>query len=153
VAKVAGLALAGLVAVAVVPGMLRAPEPPPLGRDVGLPRAGDGAFRTRAMQKAPKQRGRGHERPPRRHHERARRRHRPANRRSNGAFLSPGEKKAPKPERRRPARVEPTPEPAPAPEPAPPPSPEPVASPPPPTPSPPPPGPQPEDGSAEFAPH
>jgi len=38
VAKVVGAAVSVVVAFAVLPGLLRAPEPPPLGRDVGLPR-------------------------------------------------------------------------------------------------------------------
>lgn len=39
VAKVAAIALVGLVAARLAPGFLRAPEPPPLGADVGLPQA------------------------------------------------------------------------------------------------------------------
>jgi hypothetical protein len=37
-AKVAAIAVGGLAALQVLPGMLRAPEPPPLAADVGLPR-------------------------------------------------------------------------------------------------------------------
>jgi hypothetical protein len=36
--RVAAIAVAGLAAVQVLPGLLRAPEPPPLAADVGLPR-------------------------------------------------------------------------------------------------------------------
>jgi hypothetical protein len=39
VARAAAIVVVGLLALRVVPGLLRAPEPPPLGRDVGLPRA------------------------------------------------------------------------------------------------------------------
>jgi hypothetical protein len=39
VAKVAAIALVGLLAVRLLPGFLRAPEPPPLSADVGLPKA------------------------------------------------------------------------------------------------------------------
>jgi hypothetical protein len=40
VAKVAAIALVGLLAVRLLPTFLRAPEPPPLSADVGLPKAG-----------------------------------------------------------------------------------------------------------------
>jgi hypothetical protein len=39
VAKVAAIALVGLLAVRLPPSFLRAPEPPPLSADVGLPKA------------------------------------------------------------------------------------------------------------------
>ena len=39
VARVAAIIVVGLIALRVVPGLLRAPEPPPLGADVGLPKA------------------------------------------------------------------------------------------------------------------
>jgi hypothetical protein len=38
VARAAAILVVALIALRVVPGLLRAPEPPPLGRDVGLPR-------------------------------------------------------------------------------------------------------------------
>ncbi len=37
-AKVAAAACVGLIVINLLPGMLRAPEPPPLGADVGLPK-------------------------------------------------------------------------------------------------------------------
>jgi hypothetical protein len=126
VAKLAAAALGAIVAVAALPGLLRAPEPPPLGRDVGLPRV--------VREKKSKQ--------PRRHRQR------------DGAFVPHSDTKAPKPERSRPKRAR-APEPAAAPEPAPPPEP-PAAEPAPEPAPPPPPAPEPapvEDGSAEFAPH
>jgi hypothetical protein len=39
VAKVAAIALVGLLAVRLLPSLLRAPEPPPVAADVGLPKA------------------------------------------------------------------------------------------------------------------
>ncbi|MGH2940623.1 MAG: hypothetical protein ACRDPE_21160, partial [Solirubrobacterales bacterium] len=39
VARVAAVVVVGLVALRLVPTLLHAPEPPPLGRDVGLPKA------------------------------------------------------------------------------------------------------------------
>jgi len=39
VARAAAIIAVGLIALRVVPGLLRAPEPPPLGDDVGLPQA------------------------------------------------------------------------------------------------------------------
>jgi hypothetical protein len=39
VARAAAIVVVALIALRVVPSLLRAPEPPPLGRDVGLPRA------------------------------------------------------------------------------------------------------------------
>ena len=39
VARVAAVVLVALIALRLLPGLLRAPEPPPLGADVGLPRA------------------------------------------------------------------------------------------------------------------
>jgi len=40
VARTAAIVVVGLIALRLVPTLLRAPEPPPLGRDVGLPKAG-----------------------------------------------------------------------------------------------------------------
>jgi hypothetical protein len=39
VARVAAILVVGLLALRLLPGFLRAPEPPPLGADVGLPKA------------------------------------------------------------------------------------------------------------------
>jgi hypothetical protein len=39
VARVAAILVVGLIAVRLLPGFLRAPEPPPLAADVGLPKA------------------------------------------------------------------------------------------------------------------
>jgi hypothetical protein len=39
VARVAAIVVVGLIALRLVPTLLHAPEPPPLGRDVGLPKA------------------------------------------------------------------------------------------------------------------
>jgi hypothetical protein len=39
VARAAAIVLVGLIALRLLPGLLRAPEPPPLGADVGLPRS------------------------------------------------------------------------------------------------------------------
>jgi hypothetical protein len=39
VARVAAIVLVALIGVRLLPGLLRAPVPPPLGRDVGLPKA------------------------------------------------------------------------------------------------------------------
>jgi len=45
VARAAAIVVVALLAVRLLPGLLRAPEPPPLGRDVGLPRAKPAAAR------------------------------------------------------------------------------------------------------------
>lgn len=39
VARVAAIVLVGLIALRLLPGLLRTPEPPPLAADVGLPQA------------------------------------------------------------------------------------------------------------------
>jgi DNA polymerase III subunit gamma/tau len=39
VARAAAIVVVGLIALRLLPGLLHAPEPPPLGADVGLPRA------------------------------------------------------------------------------------------------------------------
>src|ERR1700760_1821418 len=39
VARVAAIVLVAMLGVRLLPGLLRAPEPPPLGADVGLPKA------------------------------------------------------------------------------------------------------------------
>src|SRR5882724_1839293 len=39
VARAAAIVLVGLIALRLLPGFLRAPEPPPLAADVGLPKA------------------------------------------------------------------------------------------------------------------
>jgi hypothetical protein len=138
--KVAAIAVGGLLALQVLPGLLKPPAPPPLGADVGLPQV---EVRPQAepppppLSSAPKPRKRG---------------------RLDAKISS-----KPKPHRRKkrsqPKRVKsrPTatppaiaPPPEPAPEPAPPPAPEPSPAPSePPTRVPPPPA---NDGSMEFAP-
>jgi hypothetical protein len=141
VAKVAGAALCVVAAIAALPGLLRAPEPPPLGKDVGLPRVRDGAFLSHSEKKAPK--------PPRRRHaarSRPERAQRDGSRSKPPPAHKPPDEPAPDPP---PPAPEPQPEPPLTPEPAP----EPVAPPPPPPTSPPPAPPPVEDGSAEFAPH
>jgi len=138
-AKVAGIAVACLLALQTLPSLLRPPAPPPLAKDIGLqgisvqPKpqlervAPGGELRSpeAAEGKAPK-----------------RRPHRPGTRSS-----AQGKEGAPR-------RQDPL-APAPVP-PSPPPPPSPAPSPPPPIPSspvPPPPPPPPSDGSLEFAPH
>jgi hypothetical protein len=146
VLKLAAAGAGALAALAALPGLLRGPEPPPLGRDVGLPLerdvglpgvgvTGTGERRHSAFSVPDTENALGRERhrrdPLRQRHPR---RHRPPHRHPQPAPEPP-----------------PPPEPEAAPEPAaPPPVPEPVAPPPPP----PPPAPVPpvEDGSAEFAP-
>jgi hypothetical protein len=138
VAKVAAAAAVGLIVISLLPGLLRAPEPPPLGADVGLPKATPTA-------PAP------HPRPPQR-----RRRKVVADAPASTAVIGtrtrhPRRHRPPSPTVRKPAarRREPSPETVPeyAPPPAPEPAPEPVYEPPPSPPT------TPDDGSQEFAPH
>jgi len=135
IGKAGGAYLLALIAVLVLPGLLRPPAPPPLEPDVGLPRGAIPAL----------------ERPARARLE-ARRGPRPRLEAAIGQARRPVSvpvRAAPEPRRSRrssrPPAVESAPAPAPAPAPPPPPA---VAAAPAPAP-PPPPG----DGSEEFAPH
>jgi outer membrane biosynthesis protein TonB len=127
----------GLIAVRLVPGLLRAPEPPPLGADIGLPKAKPAtAAIGMADRHRPKHRHRGKRAHPSPPHDEP----------TADAKLPPVPKPAPKPA---PEPVESAPPPAPeyvpppAPEPAPTPVPEPAPA----------PSSTPGDGSEEFAPH
>jgi hypothetical protein len=160
VARVAAIFVVGLIALSVVPRLLRAPGPPPLGRDVGLPKAAVGRPvrvirepsppRRRKPRRRNKSRARHHAVPDapaatakigtrtRRHH--ARRSHRSSSASEPTHF--PGPEPGPEPVESAPPPapeyVAPAPpEPAPTPLPEPPPTPESV----------------PGDGSEEFAPH
>jgi hypothetical protein len=141
--KVAAIAVAGLAAVQVLPGLLRAPEPPPLAADVGLPRT------------APGPRFQRDEMRPKRTTDRlvAPRPAEVAPRRHSGSAASTVIASTPRHRRAAPGASKPAPEPVAA-APAPP-----VAIPPPPAPISPPenqPAAAPEapdDGSVEFAPH
>lgn len=140
VGRVAAILAVGLIALRLVPTLLRAPEPPPLSRDVGLPKVRSAASGTvRVVKKRPRK--------PHRHvthHE------------------HPHPSRDPRPASK--AKISSTPRPAPEPPPepvesGPPPAPE-YVSPPVPEPSPtpvpdPPPAPRsvPGDGSEEFAAH
>jgi len=160
VARAAAIVAVGLIALRLVPILLRAPEPPPLGRDVGLPRAGRAAAIVQPPRRAvegrrksaPQSRPSLHAAPaatavigirtPRHLHHRSPPAHKPGTR----ATPSPAPKPPPEPVERTPP---PAPEyvPPPAPEPAPAPTPAPLPS--------PPSAPRsvPGDGSEEFAPH
>jgi hypothetical protein len=153
VARVAAIVLFGLVAVRLLPGLLRAPEPPPLAADVGLPKVApvvapvaDAAPHTRTRPRRPRRKPHprpvrdapaasaviGSHRKPRieRHREHLKRRsHKPL----------PAAAKAPESPPPPPHEYAPPPAPAPIPEPLP--EPEPA------------PAPTPDDGSEEFAPH
>ena len=147
VARVAAILVVGLVAVRLLPGFLRAPEPPPLAADVGLPKATpvtevpERPAADRPATRPPKQRRRSH----------------PRKSRARPAQDAPASKAVIGSKRRhRVGRVaKPPSRPEPAPEPSPPPVPEyvpPAAS--EPLPEPPPaPSSTPGDGSQEFAPH
>lgn len=147
VGKVAAVLIAGLVALQVLPGLLKPPEAPPLAADVGLPRVSvphEPAVEIHEPAQASK--------PPKVKPEPRRsnglsaatavigttpRRHKPRRREPRGDLFSHTERKSPAP-----------------PPPAPPPPPEPPPYVPPPAPEPPPnPPPPPTDGSVEFAPH
>ena len=139
VARAAAIVGVGLIGLRLVPGLLRAPEPPPLGADVGLPKAGPAASTpVRVVRKKPPS---------------VRRRRVPD---AAAATATIGTRSRHRPERRRRAhrraRVEPVePPPPPTPEYVPPPAPEPS-----PEPLPAPsrvPESTPGDGSEEFAPH
>lgn len=138
---------AGLVALQVLPGLLRPPQAPPLAADVGLPRVA-GAERELVIREAePKPRPQPKPKPLRAHGLSA----------ATAVIGTKPRRRVPKrrpveslshTERKSPAPSQPVPTPAPEPPPyAPPPEPEPVPA---PAPDPPPP---PSDGSVEFAPH
>lgn len=138
VGRAAAIVVVGLLALRLAPGLLRAPEPPPLGADVGLPRA-------KPAPTAPTKKARLATKPsPERHR---RRLHRPENRgRPSPSPQEPAAETAPAPiaesvESPAPSAPEYVPPPAPEPSPAPPPGPSPASS------------STPGDGSEEFAPH
>jgi hypothetical protein len=152
VARAAAIVVVGLIALRLLPGLLRAPEPPPLGADVGLPQAKPVRAAAKREPKPPRQR-------PKRHRQKPKPRQkvrvvpdRPASKAVIGT--EPKRRRPPnrhhgKTPRPRPAPVESAP-PA-VPEYVPPPPPEPTPAPvPEPAPTPPP---APGDGSEEFAPH
>jgi hypothetical protein len=131
VARVAAIVLVALVALRLLPGLLRAPEPPPLAGDVGLPKA---AHRAAAVPDAPTHR-----------RQVTKRRHKPSIEKPRKHPVKRKRKPHPVPE-----KVVESP-PPPPPEYAPPAAPEPVAEPlPEPAPEP---VSTPGDGSQEFAPH
>jgi hypothetical protein len=176
VARVAAIVVVGLLALRLVPDLLRAPEPPPLAANVGLPRAEPvrvaakprpGPLRREPEQirhrREPGRRTRRHRKEPGRRARRHRGAHPRAVADEPGSTAVIGSRhrrrrKIVKPPRRHPETVaEPPVESTPAP--TPPPVPE-YVLPPPPEPTPellpessPPPPPPPGDGSEEFAPH
>jgi outer membrane biosynthesis protein TonB len=148
VARVAAIAFVVLIAVRLLPGFLRAPEPPPLGADVGLPQGApvpdvprEGAPRRAGRDRTTRAAAPVPDAPASkavigtRHRHRVTRKHAPAP--ENAVELPP----PPTPEYVPPPAPEPVAEPAPEPiaEPAPEPSPAPRST--------------PGDGSEEFAPH
>jgi hypothetical protein len=139
VARVAAIVAVGLIALRLLPGLLRAPEPPPLGADVGLPQVEP--VRAEAEPRTPIR----HRRKPRPGPKLEVVPDQPASKAKIGT----------KPKRRRPPHRhhDKKPEPAPpaVPEYVPPPAPEPAPA-PLPEPAPAPPS-APGDGSEEFAPH
>jgi hypothetical protein len=153
VARVAAIVVVGLIALRLVPGLLRAPEPPPLGADVGLPKVEPVAKKPEPVVPKPAARRRRKARPHRR----------PAILDAPAATAVIGtrhrlrrHRKTPEPNHRPAQPVSEPPEtvesaPPPAPEYVPPPSPEPAPT---PLPAAPPASPStPDDGSEEFAPH
>ena len=144
-AKVAAAAFVGLILLSVLPGLLRAPDPPPLGADVGLPKR----VVTEPALRPPSRRRKSRRSPrttpvpdaPAATATIGTRTRRPRHRKHRPHRTDAGEPAA----RRRETSPEPVPEYTP---PAPPEAaPEPVAEPPPAPPS------TPGDGSQEFAPH
>jgi hypothetical protein len=156
VARAAAIVVVGLIALRLAPSLLRAPEPPPLGRDVGLPKAKPASKPVRVVRKP---RPKVHRRdvpdaPAAKATIGTRTRHR---RKFHQQHPNPSPRA-----HERVAKMKPSPAPEPAPEPvesAPPPAPEYVPPPPPePVPAPipkptPAPASVPGDGSQEFAPH
>jgi hypothetical protein len=136
VARVAAAAVVGLIVLSLLPGLLRAPEPPPLGADVGLPRA----KAARVVTKPEPQGAQPEPRP---------RRKVVPDEAASTAEIGTGtrrrrhHKKPPPPPIETPAEIVPEYAPSPAPEATP----EPAYEPPPAPPS------TPDDGSQEFAPH
>jgi hypothetical protein len=152
-AKLAALVVGAVAALQVLPALLKAPAPPPLARDVGLPRVKPapvqtrGSFPTHEVDKEPRDSQARHRAAlppdvisslPRRHHAPKPKTKRSQRSKAPKTLLVPKPVTAPPPpiESAPPAPVEPPPPPAPAP--------------PTPLPQPPPP---PADGSEEFAPH
>ncbi|HEX4304609.1 MAG TPA: hypothetical protein VHZ54_01100 [Solirubrobacterales bacterium] len=157
VARVAAIVAVGLIALSFVPSLLRGPEPPPLGRDVGLPSAKPAASRSVHVMHEPSPRRRGKPR----HRKKSRVHHRavpdaPAAAARIGTRTHRRREHRSAPPKSSPDLTEPAPEPV---EPAPPAAPEyvpPAAPEPAPTPVPEPPSEPrsvPGDGSQEFAPH
>jgi hypothetical protein len=145
---VAAILLVGLVALRFVPTLLHAPEPPPLGRDVGLPRAKPVRIARAPVER--KEHRKAHRRtvpdaPAATAHIGTKTRHRHKHRHLRKHRSPPPEppptpvepSSPPTPEYAAPPSAEPAPEPPPTPLPEPPPAPESV----------------PGDGSQEFAPH
>lgn len=143
VARAAAIVLVALIAVRLLPGFLRAPEPPPLGADVGLPKAAP-------VTDVARPRGGAAKRPRRHRSHKSHRRSVPDALASTAVIGSKRRHRvAPKP-RPDPEKVVES-APSPPPEYVPPPAPEPVPE---PLPEPPPaPRSTPDDGSEEFAPH
>lgn len=144
-AKVAAALVAAAVALQLLPGLLKAPEPPPLGADVGLPRVADRGEGLRVERRAERRRAprsRANGRGDIAHAVIGTRTHRRPARRQRHAHPTPKPPASPPRFHPEPASAStPAPEP-PTPEPPPPPS-------PPPTPAPTQPA---SDGSMEFAP-
>jgi hypothetical protein len=143
VARVAAIVVVGLIALRLLPGLLRAPEPPPLGADVGLPQAKPVRV---VAKREPRQRPKRHRRKskPRPTKPRPKVRvvpDRPAAKAVIGARKRHRRPPPPPAESAPPAVPEYVPPPPPEPPPAP--VPEPAPTPPP----------APGDGSEEFAPH
>ncbi|MBS1845057.1 MAG: hypothetical protein JST53_11625 [Actinobacteria bacterium] len=166
VARVAAIAVVGLVALRLVPALLHAPEPPPIPANVGLPRAKPAAREPEPPLRVPKPPVRPKPTKPHRHpvpdepaarakigtrtrqHRRHRTRDRSEPRTARHHRLTP-----PKPVDSSPNPVEPAPPPAPEYVPPPAAEPEPEAVPTPLPEAPPAPRSVPGDGSQEFAPH
>jgi hypothetical protein len=159
VAKVAAIAFVGLLAVRLAPGFLRAPEPPPLAADVGLPKAAPvtDVPREGATQPVTDGQGRRTESRPATGPRKRRRRSHPPKSRPHPVRDAPASEAvigsrhrhrvAAKPDREKAAESTPPPAPEYVPPVLPEAAPEPL-----PEPSPPPPA-TPGDGSQEFAPH
>jgi hypothetical protein len=142
VARLAAIVVVGLIALRSVPALLHAPVPPPLGRDVGLPKAKSRASRPLARPKRPKPHRRSvPDAPAATVRIGTGIRHRHKRRRHHKHRIPP-----PKPTLE-PVESAPSPTPAYVPEPAPEPAPAPLPEPPSATRS------MPGDGSQEFAPH
>jgi DNA polymerase III subunit gamma/tau len=152
VARAAAIVVVGLIVLRLLPELLRAPQPPPLGADVGLPQARPARVVAKREPKRPQRKPQPPRGPKRHPHERQARRKVQAVPDPPASNAVIGTRRRHRPDRRKPspaAPVESTP--SPVPEYVPPPTPEPLPT-PLPEPAPTPPS-APGDGSEEFAPH